>query len=114
MICRERLDGLGEILDKIFEIFGAGLVSDSVYDTEHVLGSMIDFAHEEVFLLLALRDVRYGANDACGSSLTQGALEISKPMHLHPADFPASPPEPELDRAGLRIGRIERHLAGYP
>src|SRR5215472_1140291 len=65
---------------------------------------MIDFAHEEVFLLLALRDVRYGANDACGSPLTQGALEISKPMHLHPADFPASPLEPELDRAELRIG----------
>src|SRR5215472_19041060 len=51
---RKRLDALGEALDEIFGIFGGGLTSDRVHDAEHVLGAMIDLAHEEMHLFLAL------------------------------------------------------------
>src|SRR5499427_395675 len=117
LIGRKRLDALGEALDEIFGVFCGGLVRDRVDDTEHVLGAMIDLAHEEVlpFLaLLAFCDIRNGADDARGPSLTLRAFEISTPMHLHPADLTASPAESELDRVGLRIDWIERRLARRP
>src|SRR5215470_13647185 len=95
-------------------------MSNRVNDAEHVFGAMVDPPHEKVLLflallaLLALGGVRDGADDACAASLTPFALEISKPMGLHPADLAISPPEPELDRVGLRIDRIERRLSGRP
>src|SRR5262252_6176336 len=71
LIGRKRLDALGEALDEIFGVFGGGLVSDRVDDAEHVLGAMIDLAHEEMLLLLALLafgDVLNGAAQANGPS----------------------------------------------
>src|SRR6266849_4090349 len=64
--------------------------------------------------LLAFRNVRDGADDAHGPSLTPGALEISKPVHLHPADLAVSPANPVFDRGGLRIDGIDRRLEGRP
>src|SRR5258708_15983463 len=78
---------------------------------------MIDFAHEEINLLLALLafgSVLSGADEAREPSLTPGALEISKPMSLHPADLAVSPLNPVLMRVRLRIGGIERRLAVRP
>src|SRR5258708_23476648 len=75
---------------------------------------MIDVAHEEVLTFLALLafcNIRSGADDASGPSLTPGAFEISTPMHLYPADLAASRMEPALDRVGLRVDGIERRLA---
>src|SRR5215813_13623233 len=77
---------------------------------------MIDFAHEEVFFfltLLALGDVLDGADEPHDLSLRPGTLKISKSMILHPADLAVSPPNPVLDRQGLRIGGIERRLEGW-
>src|SRR5258708_40110309 len=78
---------------------------------------MIDFAHEEVLLFLALLafgDVLSGAGHADGPSLTPGALEMTKPQLRRPTDLAASPPEPELGRGTLRIDRIERRRDGCP
>src|SRR5262249_24304335 len=90
LIGRERLDALGETLDEILGIAGDSLVSDRVDDAEHVLGAMIDFAHEEVLFflplpalflaLLALANVRNSAGQPDGPSLRPGALEIRKPQ----------------------------------
>jgi len=117
LISRKRLDPLGEALDEIFGIFSGGLVSDRVHNAEHVLGAVIDLTHQKVHLLLALLafgNVRNGADDARGPSLTPGALEISKPMQLYPADLAVFPPEPELDRVRLRIRGIERRVGSHP
>src|SRR5712671_6324814 len=78
---------------------------------------MTDFAHEEVLLFLALLafgNVLSGADDARGPSLMAGALEISEPQSLHPADLSVSRPEPELGRGALRIDGIERGLEDCP
>jgi len=92
-------------------------MSDGVHDAEHVLGAMIDFAHEEVLFFLALLafgNVLDGADEAHDLSLGPGALTIGKPATLHPTDLAVSPPEPVLIRVGLRIGGIERRLADRP
>jgi hypothetical protein len=59
------LDALGEAFQESFGSSGSGLVSDRVHDTEHVLGAMIDFAHEE---LVSFRELGLGemAVDAQG------------------------------------------------
>src|SRR5260370_946899 len=117
LIGRKRLDSLREALDEIFGIISGGLVSDRVHNAEHVLGAMIDLTHQKVHLLLALLtfgNIRNRADDARGSSLTPGALVISKPMQLYPADLAVFPPEPELDRARLRIRGIERRVGSHP
>src|SRR5262249_57879599 len=75
---------------------------------------MIDFAHEEMLLLLALLafgDVLNGAAQANGPSLGPDTLEIRKPMTLDPADLSVSPPHPILMDVRLRIGRVERSFA---
>src|SRR5260370_5279386 len=93
--------------DEIVWILGSGLVSDCIHDAEHILGAMIDFAHEEINLLLALLafgNVLSGADEAREPSLTPGALEISKPMSLHPADLAVSPLNPVPMRVRLPIG----------
>src|SRR5260370_1427951 len=95
LIGRKRLDALGEALDEIFGISGGGLVSDGVDDAEHILGAMIDFAHEQVFLfftLLAFGDVLCAAGHSYCPSVTPGALEMTKPLNLPPTDLAASPP----------------------
>src|SRR5215467_8636355 len=74
---------------------------------------MIDFAHEEVLLFLALLafgNVLQGADEAHGPALIPGAVEIRKPQRLRPADLAVSPPEPELSRGAPRIDRIKRRL----
>src|SRR6266478_1651454 len=117
LIGGKRLDTFREPLDETFGISGGGLVSDRVDDAEHVLGAMIDFAHEEVLLflaLLALGDVLDGAAETHGPALTPGALEIGEPKSLHPADRAVCPPQPELGGRPLRIDRIERCLDGRP
>src|SRR5260370_11953612 len=111
LIGRKRLDALGEALDEIFGISGGGLVSDRVDNAEHVLGAMIDFAHEEVFLFLALLafgDVLNRPAEAHDPALRSGALKISKSMTLRPADAAVSLPNPELMAVRLRIGGIRR------
>jgi hypothetical protein len=55
---RKRLDALGEALDEILGIFGGGLTSDRPHGAEQVLAAMIELAHEEMHLLLALACVR--------------------------------------------------------
>jgi hypothetical protein len=75
----KRLDALGEVFDEIFGISGGGLVSNRVHDAEHILGAMINLAHEELLpflVLLAFRYVVHGANDAHGPSLTLVAICI--------------------------------------
>src|SRR5262249_41769923 len=117
LIGGKRLDALGEALDEIFGISGGGLVSDRVDDAEHVLGAMIDFAHEEVLLFLALLafgDVLSGAGHAHGPSLPPVALEMTNPQSLHPTDLAVSPPEPELGGGTLWIDRIEGRRDGCP
>ncbi len=47
----------------------------------------------------AFCDVGDGADYAHGPALMSRALEKSNPMRLHPADFAASRPEPELETA---------------
>jgi hypothetical protein len=62
---------------------------------------MIDFAHEEINLLLALLtfgNVLSGADEAHEPSLTLIALEIRKPPHLYPADLAISSLNPVLVR----------------
>jgi hypothetical protein len=91
----------------------ARLVSDRVHDAAHVFRTMINLAHQEVlpFLaLLAFSDLLDGADEARASPLTPGALETSKPTHLHPADFAISPLNPVLPRGAPWIGGIERCL----
>src|SRR5215470_3574806 len=78
---------------------------------------MIDFAHEEMLLFLALLafgDVLSGAGHARGPSLTPGAFEVSQSQGFHPTDLAVAPPEPKLGRGTLRIDRIERGLEGCP
>src|SRR6266478_4188973 len=78
---------------------------------------MTDFAHQKVNLLLALLavgNVLCGADEAHELSLTPGALKISKPMSLHPADLAVAPLNSVLMRVRLRIGGIERRLAVGP
>ncbi len=75
---------------------------------------MIDFAHEEVLLLLALLafgNVLNRPAEAHGPALRPGALKISKSITLRPADRAVSPPNPELMGVRLRIGGIERSPA---
>src|SRR5260370_2350441 len=91
------MDALREALDEIFGISGGGLVSDRVHDAEHVLGAMIDFAHQEVLFfltLLAFGNVRKGADEAHGPSLAPVAFEIPNPQRSHPPAFPLPPPNP--------------------
>jgi hypothetical protein len=110
----KRLDALGKSLDEMFGSPGRRLVSDRVHDAEHVLRTMIDLAHQEVVpfqALLAFGNLLDGADKARALPLTPGALETSKPTHLHPADFAVSPLNPILPRGALRIGGIERCLA---
>src|SRR5215470_17888648 len=75
---------------------------------------MINLAHEEVLLLLALLafgNVLNRAAEAHDAALRPRALKISKPMGLHPADLAVSPPNPILMvEVRLQIGRIERRL----
>jgi hypothetical protein len=112
----KRLDAIRETFDEIFRGSGGGLASDCVHDTEHVLGAMIDLAHEEVlpFLaLLSLVDVLDGADEAHDPSLTARALKtMSKPLGLQPANLTVPPPEAELRRGSLRLGGIERSAVG--
>jgi len=46
------LDAVSEALDKIFGLTSRGLASDCLHQTEHVLGAMIDLAHQKLYLLL--------------------------------------------------------------
>src|SRR4029077_9313408 len=113
LIGGKRLNALGEALDKIFGVFARGLASDCVHDAKDVLGAMTDFAHEEMHLFLAsfaFCDVRNSADHAHSSSVMPSALEISKPMHLHPTDLAASPSEPKLVRRAPRIDGIKRGI----
>jgi hypothetical protein len=78
---------------------------------------MIDFAHEEVLLFLALLafgNVLSGADEAHDLSLRPGTLEIGKPMSLHPADLAVSPLNPVLMRVRLRIGGIKSRRDSRP
>src|SRR5260370_37408171 len=78
---------------------------------------MIDLAHEEVHLLLALlafANVRDGADDARARSLRPVALEISEPMRLSPMDLAVSRLNSELDRIRLPLPGIARRLEGRP
>jgi len=73
---------------------------------------MIDLAHEEVNLLLArfaFGNVRNGADEAGGPPLRPGALEISKPMSVDPADLAITPQNPVLMRVR---GEREREREG--
>src|SRR5712692_7048989 len=75
---------------------------------------MIDFAHEEVLLFLALLafgNVLNRPAKARGPALRPGALKISKSITLRPADLAVSPPNPKLMGVRLRIGGIEGSLA---
>src|SRR5258708_17325940 len=113
LIGRKRLDALGEGVNEIFGTSGGGLMSNRVNDAEHVLGAMIDLAHEEVLVLLALfafGNVLDGAAEAHGPAPRSGTLKISKSVSLHPADLAISPPDPELAWGARRIGGIERRL----
>src|SRR5258708_27469609 len=79
---------------------------------------MIDFAHEEVLLFLALLafgNVLSSATETHDPSLRPGTFKIREPMTLYPADRAVLPPNPELMvDVRLRIGGIERRLAGRP
>ena len=46
------LDAFSEALDKIFRITSRGLAGDCLHETEHILGAMIDLAHQKAYLLL--------------------------------------------------------------
>src|SRR5262249_39606935 len=92
-------------------------MGDRVHDAEHVLGAMIDFAHEEVLLFLALlafSNVLSGAGHAYGPSLTPHALEISNAKSLHPTDIAVSPQESELGRGTLWIDGVGPPPGGRP
>jgi hypothetical protein len=54
LIGRKGLNALGEALDETFWVSGGCLVSDRVHDAEHILGAMINLAHEEMLFFLAL------------------------------------------------------------
>src|SRR5215470_6180107 len=87
LIGGKRLDALGEARDEIFGTSGGGLMSDRVHNAEHVLGAMIDLAHQEVLLLLAFLafgNVLNGAAEAYGPTLRPGPLKIGKSVSLHP------------------------------
>jgi hypothetical protein len=74
---------------------------------------MVDLAHEEVLLflaLLAISNVSNSAHDGHGPPLVPVALEIRKPQSLHPADLAASALEPELGRRAIWIDGIEPRL----
>ena len=76
---------------------------------------MIDFAHEEVLLLLALLafgNVRYSADEADGRWGTPVSLKISKGQGLYPADLAISPADPELVAVALRFVGIEHCVKG--
>src|SRR5258708_13494831 len=79
---------------------------------------MIDFAHEEVLLFLALLafgNVLSSATETHDPSLRPGTFKIREPMTLYPADRAVLPPNPELTvDVRLRIGGIERRLAVCP
>src|SRR5258708_21715046 len=79
---------------------------------------MIDFAHEEVLLFLALLafgNVLSSATETHDPSLRPGTFKIREPMTLYPADRAVLPPNPELMvDVRLRIGGIERRLAVRP
>jgi hypothetical protein len=84
---------------------------------------MVDLAHQQMHLLLALLalgNVLDGADDGGRGLLAPGVLEISKPMQLDPADLAVCQPNPVLDRVGLRHAPltsddgITRRLAGRP
>src|SRR5579871_314286 len=90
-------------------------MSDRVYNAEHVLGAMIDFAHEQVLLfvlMLAFGDILSGADQADGVAFAPGPREMRKPMSLQPAHLADSRPNPELGHVGLWIDGIERRLHG--
>src|SRR5215470_3604121 len=107
LIGRKRLDTLSEAPDKVFRLTSRGLAGDCVYETEHILGAMIDLAHQETLPLLAVlafRNVLHDADDACGPWLRPSPVEVSKPMRLHPPNLAGSPLNPILMRWALRIG----------
>src|SRR5215467_8320640 len=52
----------------IFGISAGGLVSDRVHNAKHVLSAMIDYAHEQVFLLL--KRLAFGAVPHADRTLT--------------------------------------------
>src|SRR5260370_17592338 len=77
---------------------------------------MIDFAQEEMLLLLtrlAFGNILDGADEAQEPAATPGAFKIITPTALHPTDLAVAPPEPVLIRVGLRVGGIQRRLADH-
>src|SRR5215475_1347413 len=52
LIGRDRLNEIGEPLDKIFRIGGRGLASNNLNKTEDVLGAMAGFTQQQVNPLL--------------------------------------------------------------
>src|SRR5579883_3515804 len=94
LIGRERLDPLREAPDKVLRILRCRLMRDRLHDAQHVFGAMIDLAHEQVHLLLALLAfsyVRDRADDADGPPGGPGALEMRQPVSFDPADLAVSP-----------------------
>jgi hypothetical protein len=115
LIGRKRLDAFGELLYEIFGMAGDDPVGDSVHYAEHVLRPMIDLAHEEVQLLVALfvfGNVRYRTDDTDCSSVIPLTLKIDKAQGLHPADI-ISMTDPELVSVAPRLGGIEQCVKGH-
>src|SRR5579883_1420694 len=81
---------------------------------------MIDLAHEQMlpfrllltffFASLALCNVLCGPDHVDGASFASDALEMNKPMRLHPADLPILAAVPELGGIWLRISGVERRF----
>src|SRR5215467_764895 len=97
----ERLDALGEALSEMFGIAGSDLVGDRVHAAEHILGTMVDFARENVRLfciLPAFGNICDGADDARCPLPMLSATKICKPVNLHPADPAVFPLSPAHDR----------------
>ena len=88
-----------------------------MHDAEHIFGAMIDFAHENVLLFLALLafgNVLNGADHPRGPCLTPDVLEISKPNRRHPPEPAISLKEPVLCHGAFRIDGVERRFAVRP
>jgi hypothetical protein len=116
LIGRKRLDAFGELLYEIFGMARDDPVGDSIHHAEYVLGAMIDLAHEEVQLFLALfvfGNVRYRTDDADCSSVIPVTLKIDKAQSLHPADIIVSMTDAELVSVAPRLGGIEQCVKGH-
>src|SRR5262249_24337300 len=110
LIGRKRLETLGEARDEVFRLRSRNLTGDCLYETKHVLGAMIDLAHEETLPFLALLtfgNILHDANDARGPWLAPGAVEMRKPIYLCPSDLAASPLNSVLTRRAFRIGGVK-------